>query len=132
MAPLIGHRYNIDPYIEYFTPKGNRHSLKTRLYSVGNATLDIEKSSFTKLWYGEYRYLKKFGNHTNWTSGVSFSRNTVLANLYENHKGSNSALYSQLDARVFNRLKISSRGSMGTEYTEWGPFSIHCPCCERD
>lgn len=108
MAPLFGHRYNIDPYIEYFTRKGNRHSLRTRLYSVGNATLNIDKSSFTKLWYGEYRYLKKFGNHTNWTSGVSFSRNTVLANLYENHMGSNSALYSQLDARVFKRLKIST------------------------
>jgi iron complex outermembrane receptor protein len=79
-----------------------------RLYSVGNATLQIDKSSFTKLWYGEYRYLKKFGNHTNWTSGVSFSRNTVLANLYENHMGSNSALFSQLDARVFNRLKVST------------------------
>ena len=107
-APLTGHRYNIDPYVEYFTPSGNKHSLKTRLYSVGNAALDTDKSSFTKLWYGEYRYLKKFGNQTNWTNGISFSRNTVLANLYENHMGSNSSLYSQLDAHVFNRLKVST------------------------
>ncbi len=108
LTPLTGHRYNIDPYIEYFTPKGDKHSLKTRLFSVGNATLDTDKSSYTKLWYGEYRYLKKFGNRTNWTSGVSFSRNTVLANLYENHMGSNSAVYSQLDVHVLKRLKISS------------------------
>ena len=107
-APLTGHRYNIDPYVEYFTPSGNKHSLKTRLYSVGNAALDTDKSSYTKLWYGEYRYLKKFGNQTNWTNGISFSRNTVLANLYENHMGSNSSLYSQLDAHVFNRLKVST------------------------
>ncbi len=107
-APLTGHRYNIDPYVEYFTPSDNKHSLKTRLYSVGNAALDTDKSSFTKLWYGEYRYLKKFGNQTNWTNGISFSRNTVLANLYENHMGSNSSLYSQLDAHVFNRLKVST------------------------
>ena len=108
LTPLTGHRYNIDPYIEYLTPTGNKHSLKTRLYSVGNATLDIDKSSYTKLWYGEYRYLKKFGTQTHWTSGVSFSRNTVLANLYENHRGSNSAVYSQLDLHVINRLKIST------------------------
>ncbi|MEN8229521.1 MAG: TonB-dependent receptor [Bacteroidota bacterium] len=108
LTPLTGHRYNIDPYIEYFTPSGNKHSLKTRLYSVGNATLNIDKSSYSKLWYGEYRYLKKFGTQTNWTSGISFSRNTVLANLYENHMGSNSALYSQLDAHVLSRLKVST------------------------
>ncbi len=108
IAPLTGHRYNIDPYVEYLTPGGNKHSLKTRLYSVGNATLDFNKSSFTKLWYGEYRYLKKFGYRTNWTSGLSFARNTVLANLYENHMGSNTAVYSQLDANAFKRLKVST------------------------
>lgn len=107
-APLFGHRYNIDPYLEYFTPNGDKHSIKTRLYSVGNSTLDTDKSSFSKLWYGEYRYLKKFGGRTHWTSGFSFSRNTVLANLFENHRGSNSALYSQLDAHVVNRLKLSA------------------------
>jgi iron complex outermembrane receptor protein len=108
MTPLTGHRYNIDPYLEYFTQNGNRHSLKTRLYSVGNSTLDVNKNSFTKLWYAEYRYQKKFRNRTNWTSGVSFSRNTVLANLFESHMGSNTAIFSQLDAHVINRLKIST------------------------
>ncbi|MGW8316618.1 MAG: TonB-dependent receptor [Bacteroidales bacterium] len=107
-APLFGYRYNIDPYVEYFTSKGDKHSLKTRLYSVGNSTLDSDKSSFAKVWYAEYRYLKKLWNQSNWTSGVSFSRNTVLANLYENHRGANLAFYTQLDAHFFKRLKISS------------------------
>ncbi|MEN8203430.1 MAG: TonB-dependent receptor [Bacteroidota bacterium] len=108
VVPLTGHRYNIDPYLEYYTPDGDKHTLKTRLYSVGNATLDVARNSFSKLWYGEYRYLKKFGSRTNWTSGLSFSRNTILANLYEDHKGSNTAIYSQLDAQIANRLKLSS------------------------
>lgn len=107
-APLFGYRYNIDPYVEYFTPKGDKHSLKTRLYSVGNSTLDTDKSSFSKVWYAEYRFLKKLWRRSNWTSGVAFSRNTVLANLYEDHRGANLAFYTQLDARLFNRLKISS------------------------
>jgi len=107
-APLAGHRYNIDPSLEYFTPSGDRHSLRMRIYSVGNEAVDIAKSSFTKLYYSEYRYLKKFGGETNWTSGLSFSRNTVLANLYEDHRGSNTALYSQLDAKLPARVKIST------------------------
>lgn len=108
VVPLTGHRYNIDPYIEYFTESGNKHSLKTRLYSVGNATLDEARNSFSKLWYGEYRYLKKFGTRTNWTSGLSFTRNTILANLYEDHKSSNTSVFTQLDAQVFKRLKFSA------------------------
>jgi outer membrane receptor protein involved in Fe transport len=107
-APLTGHRYNIDPFLEYYTQGGDKHSLRTRLYSVGNATLDADRSSFTKVWYAEYRFLKRFGNRINWTSGASFSRNTVLANLYEDHKGANAAVYTQLDAHVFKRLKLSS------------------------
>ena len=108
VAPLTGHRYNIDPYVEYFTPAGDKHSLKARLYSVGNVALRTTFSSYANLWYGEYRYLKKFRNRTHWTSGLSFTRNTVIANLYENHMGSNTAVYSQLDAHVINRLKVSS------------------------
>lgn len=107
-TPLTGYRYNVDPYVEYFSPSGNKHTLKTRLYGVGNATLRVDRNHYTKLWYGEYRYLKKFGTWANWTSGISFSRNTVLANLFENHVGSNTAAYSQLDAHMLSRLKLSS------------------------
>jgi iron complex outermembrane receptor protein len=108
VVPLTGHRYNIDPYVEYYTAAGDKHTLKTRLYSVGNATLDVERNSFSKLWYAEYRFLKKFGSRIHWTSGISFTRNTILANLYEDHKGSNTAIYSQLDAQLLKRLKLSS------------------------
>ncbi|MDX2431637.1 MAG: TonB-dependent receptor [Bacteroides sp.] len=107
-APLIGDRYNIDPYVEYFTPGGDKHSLKTRLYSVGNATVDETKNSFSKVWYGEYRYLKRFGEQIHWTSGVAFMKNTVKAGLFDNHEGSNSGIYTQLDASVLKRLKVSA------------------------
>ena len=107
-TPLTGHRYNIDPFVEYLTPAGNKHSLKTRLYSVGNATLNIDRSSYAKLWYAEYRFQKRFWSRSNWTSGISFSRNTVLANLYENHAGTTTALYTQVDAHLIERLKLST------------------------
>lgn len=107
-TPLKGNRYNVDPSVEYLTEKGNKHSLKTRLYSVGNATINDERSSASKLWYFEYRYLKRFRSRTHWTNGISFSRNTVLAGLYDNHKGTNSAVFSQLDAHLFKKLQVST------------------------
>jgi len=107
-TPFSGHRFNIDPSLEYVTSRGNKHTLKTRLYSVGNSMVDYEKSSFSDLYYAEYRYLKRFGEKVNWTSGVSFSRNKVVANLYENHRGSNSAAYTQLDLNPAQRLKVST------------------------
>jgi iron complex outermembrane receptor protein len=60
------------------------------------------------LWYAEYRYLKRFRSRTHWTSGISFSRNTIIANLYEDHRGSNASIYSQIDANLLKKLKISS------------------------
>lgn len=114
-ARLFGHRYNIDPYFEYYTPRGNRHSLKARLYSVGNNTVDETKNSFSKVWFGDYRYLKRFGERVHWTNGLSFMRNTVAAGLFPGsdsaqhaHTGSNTGIYSQLDAHLWQRLKVSS------------------------
>jgi iron complex outermembrane receptor protein len=108
MTPLTGHRFNIDPSLEYSSPGGDKHSLKTRLYSVKNSTKNEDQNSASKLWYAEYRYLKRFRSGPNWTSGITFSRNNIVANLYENHLGSNASVYSQIDAKLFKNLKISS------------------------
>ena len=106
-TPLAGYRYNIDPFIEYFTPKGDRHSLKTRLFSVGNENMNIDKQGYSKLQYAEYRYLNKIKERTNWTSGISYLRNTVWGNMYLEHHGINAAVYSQLDTHIKERLKLS-------------------------
>jgi iron complex outermembrane receptor protein len=108
LTPLTGNRYNIDPYVEYSTSEGNKHSLKTRLYGVENSTTNADRNSASKLWYAEYRYLKRFRSQTRWTSGLSFSRSKVIANLFDDHVGSNAAVYSQVDAKVFNKLQLSS------------------------
>ena len=49
----------------------------------------------------------------------------MLANLFEDHKGSNSAIYSQLDAHIVKRLKVLGRSPVGNEYPERGNLS--CP-----
>ena len=108
MTPLTGYRYNIDPELEYLTRGGDRHSLKTRIYGLKNSTVNEDRNSASRLWYAEYRYLKRFRAGTNWTSGVSYSNNSVTANLYDDHSGSNASLYTQVDANLMKRLKLSS------------------------
>jgi len=108
LTPLTGTRYNIDPYVEYLSKNGDKHSLKTRLYGVTNATVNEEQNSSSELWYAEYRYLKRFRTRANWTSGVSFNRNSIYANLYGDHRGTNASVYTQLDANLLAKLKISS------------------------
>jgi outer membrane cobalamin receptor len=107
-TPLTGYRYNIDPYLEYSSSSGNKHSLKTRLYGVDNSTTNADRNSASKLWYAEYRFLKRFRGQTRWTSGLSFSRSKVIANLFDDHAGSNTAVYSQVDAKLINRLQLST------------------------
>ncbi|MDO8950978.1 MAG: TonB-dependent receptor [Draconibacterium sp.] len=107
-TPLAGYRYNIDPFIEYFSPKGDRHSLKTRLFSVGNDNMDIDKQGYSKLHYAEYRYLNKIKERTNWTSGITYLSNTVWGNMFLEHQGVTTAVYSQLDTHVKERLKLSA------------------------
>jgi len=107
-TPLAGYRYNIDPFIEYFTPNGDRHSVKTRLFSVGNENMDIDKQGYSKLYYAEYRYLNKIKENTNWTSGISYLNNTVWGNMFLEHKGLNASIYSQMDTHVSERLKLSA------------------------
>jgi len=108
LTPLTGNRYNIDPYVEYTNRDGSRHSLKSRLYGVDNSTENVDRNNASKLWYAEYRYLKRFRSQTRWTSGLSFSRSKVVANLYDDHAGSNTAVYSQLDTKAFDKLQLST------------------------
>ena len=108
MTPLTGYRYNIDPEVEYLTRGGDKHSFKTRIYGMKHSTLNEDRNSASRLWYAEYRYLKRTPSGINWTNGATFSRNTITANLFEDHTGSNASLYSQLDANLLKKLKLSS------------------------
>ncbi|MBT3242418.1 MAG: TonB-dependent receptor [Bacteroidetes bacterium] len=105
--PYLGLRYNIDPYAEYITAKGGKHSLKTRIYTIGNATLDKNKSSYARTVYTDYRYQKNFKNGIVWSSGTSVTKSKIEARLLDNHNSANYAIYSQLDARVGERFKLS-------------------------
>jgi len=105
--PYFGLRYNLDPYLEYNTGKGGKHSLKTRLFTIENANTDKSKSSYSRTLYADYRYQKNFQNGIVWSNGTSLTRSIIDARLLNNHNSANYAAYSQLDARLGERIKVS-------------------------
>ncbi len=106
-APYSGIRYNFDPYIEYLTKKGGKHTLKTRLFTLGNVNADSTKNSNSRTLYADYRYQKNFRNGMVWSSGTSLTSSKIVANFFDDHISANYAAYSQLDARLGEKIKLS-------------------------
>ncbi|MDB4195392.1 TonB-dependent receptor [Flavobacteriales bacterium] len=101
-------RYNITPYVEYFTKKGDKHSLKTQLFNTtNNNQLQPNQSSVSNLFYSDYRFRKNIDSSFTITSGATYIKTYVRSGLFGNHQSSNIAVYSQLDKTVLKKLKLS-------------------------
>ncbi len=106
-VPYTGIRYNVDPYLEYVTKHGGKHTLKTRIFTLGNVNADSTKNSYSRTLYADYRYQKNFTKGIVWSSGTSLTSSKVEANFFANHNSANYAVYSQVDARAGKKIKLS-------------------------
>jgi len=103
-------RYNIDPYITYFDPGGNRHKVMGRIYHVDNNSIN-KQSTGSQVFYGEYQFQRQFaGLQIVTTAGVVTSGTKVEAELYGGAKyhSFNLAGYLQMDKKFFERLNLSA------------------------
>jgi len=107
--------YNVDPFINYYSKSGVRHSLRTRMYYEDNNN-DNNQANKSTLYYGEYQISKKFANikDLNITSGVMGSYSKSNSELFAgNEDGSpinfarNFAFYTQLDKKFYDRITLS-------------------------
>lgn len=121
-----GRRVNIDPYLTYFNKKGDKHSIRTRIYWVRNEN-NTNQSSNAIMYYGEYQYQKTFKNEMNLSTGVAAYYSAIVSQLYGGytgmnlpfinegdpdegfgvHYGKNVAAFGQLDKK-FGRLNLSA------------------------
>ncbi|HYV93949.1 MAG TPA: TonB-dependent receptor [Chitinophagales bacterium] len=97
-------RFNVDPFINYFSKNGDEHSLKMRYFYTRNNN-NSNKSSTAKLYYGEYQYRKQFKFDLSWIAGITASYSDVVAVLYNNHHADNLAAFTQFDKR-FGKLTV--------------------------
>lgn len=99
-------RTTLDPFLIYHSPKGNKHSLRTRYYKAVN-TNNTDQESVSDVWYGEYQYQLHMKKDLNITSGITGTYSEVHSDsLYGNHYSSNVGFFSQLDKK-FRRLILS-------------------------
>jgi outer membrane receptor protein involved in Fe transport len=99
-------RATLDPFIIYFTPSGDRHSLKTRFYRASNAN-NTDQESVSDVWYGEYQYQLHLRKDFILTSGLTGTYSEVhSASLYGNHFSNHVGVFSQADKK-FSRLILS-------------------------
>lgn len=112
--------FNIDPYINYVSSNGVKHSLKTRIFVTDNSITNNQSNS-SKLWYSEYQLQRKFTGiqALNFTGGVVANIAKSNSAIYQGSGSSeneiaNIAGYSQIDKKFGKILNVS--GGFRMEY----------------
>jgi len=107
----------VDPYITYFTPGGQKHSIRTRWQSLDNNN-DNNQGNFSDQYFGEYQY------QHNWEKAgiTNFTTTLGIVGMYTKARGElfsggnangrntaeNYAAYLQADKKLFDRLNLSA------------------------
>lgn len=102
-------RYHIDPYINYFDQKGNKHSLLSRIYVVDNSVSSGQSNS-SSLWYGEYRFQRQWtGLQLVTTAGLVYAHNRSNSPLLDRLplKSNNAAAYAQAEKKLWSHTTVS-------------------------
>jgi iron complex outermembrane receptor protein len=107
---------NVDPFVEYITPNGSKHSIRTRWQSLDNDN-DNDQGNFSDVYYGEYQFQQNFDSlgikDFTSTFGIVGIHTDGKSQLYagDNENGTNTAdnyaSYLQLDKK-FGRLTASA------------------------
>ncbi len=103
-------RINIDPFINYFDEKGNRHKFNGRIYIIDNDNSG-NNSNQSQLYYGEYQYQKRFDDiDLTATTGLVGTTSGTQADIYSDttFSSSNVAAYLQFDKKLFGKLNLSA------------------------
>lgn len=108
----------IDPYITFYSKKGYRHSLKTRIFHTDNQNGNNQSNKST-VYFGDYQFQRKFTSIEDLTLTAGLSGNYTMseAELYSgsgtpDNTARNFAAYMQFDKKF---LKLIST-SLGVRY----------------
>lgn len=113
--------YYLDPYLTYYNKKGDRYTLRTRLFQHWS-NADVPQSSRSAQFYGEFQYNKNFTSLNRWkwltkdlviTTGLMGTYNYSAGEVFNKaptpdstSTAANFAVYAQLEKKFFSRLSI--------------------------
>lgn len=111
-----GTQFYVDPYVDYLSKKGTRHTLRTRMHRQVFDNDNGQSNSNVTL-HGEYQVQQRFNffGETVVTAGVLWRKVDSEAELYvgnadgDSHNTAlNTGAYLQLDKKLFDKLALSA------------------------
>jgi len=107
VSHLHGRFIAIDPFISYGKRGHFRHDFRMRIQSSDNIfPVKTQNNSATFSVYSEYQLWLKISEKINLTGGVSETWYKVNSNFFGDHSSINLALFTQVEYRPVNKLKI--------------------------
>ena len=111
-------QYTVDPFVNYYTKDGVKHSFRGRYFSLDNDN-DNNQANFSDTYFGEYQYQTSLGavgmEDMKLTAGLVGQFVDARSELYtanEAGDGNNNArtlaAYMQLDKKFFSKLMVSA------------------------
>ncbi len=108
---------NFDPYLTYFDPFNNQHSIKTRFYSITFLRTGNDPNTTASNNHFEYQFNRKFKNELHLAAGISQQLMRVSSPIFEfdtlamapkTFTGSVNSIYAQLEKSLLdNRLTLT-------------------------
>lgn len=127
--------FNFDPYVEFYSKIGVKHSLRTRFLYTDNQ-MSGNQSNLARVYYADYQFKKEFSylkdKSFDFIGGISSQFNDSYAELYKGSGDPNNQLlnvsgYAEIQKEVFKSLNFSI-GARGEYYqlndtiTDWNPI----------
>lgn len=128
--------FNVDPYVEFYSKVGVKHSLKTRVMYTNNQ-MSANQSNEGIVYYADYQFKKEFKflekNSFDFIGGVSSQFNDSRADIYANETGdvSNEMFtlsgYAEIQKDFFKIVNFSLGGradyfNLNDTITAWNPI----------
>ncbi|MCF8372172.1 MAG: TonB-dependent receptor [Bacteroidales bacterium] len=115
VSPTKGYRLNIDPFINFYSSRAGKHSLRSRFYRVVNNIEGDQLSNRGDQYFLEYQYHQKIKEKSSITAGLSSLQANTKAELFGDHTSANYSVFAQFDTRLWDRLSVS----LGTRWENY-------------
>lgn len=127
--------FNLDPYVEFYSKIGVKHSLKTRMLYTDNQ-MSGNQSNLTRVYFADYQFKKEFSylkdKSFDFIGGVSGQYNDSEAELYSGGGSPNNNLFNlsgyaeiQKEMLKFLNFSLGARAEyyrLNDSLTDWNPI----------
>lgn len=113
--------YNIDPYVNYFSKNGMKHSIKSRWLSTDNE-MSANQSNYSDVFFADYQFKHIFKKafDLKFVAGLSTTQTNSISQIYTGGGDSTNTIgnysgYFQIDKKLLERVNLSF-GFRGENY----------------